>query len=103
MLAHSLEVDLDEFGHDPLGYVEIPLLPCPGITSGSSPHIDYGESPAELSSQPTFRATADTVSTPVGATHQGGSSRPAAGDEDILVSMAMQIDKPESGTMTPAT
>jgi len=102
MLAHSLEADLDKFGHDPLGYVEIPLLPHPGITDGSSPCIDYSECPAELSSQPTFGATADTASTPVGAAPQEGSLRPAAGDEDILMSTVMQIDEPESGIVMPA-
>ena len=102
MLAHSLEADLDEFGHDPLGYVEVPLLPRPGITGESSPRIDYGEPPADLGSQPTFGATADTASTPVGAAPQGGSSRPAARGEDIVASTAMQIDEPESGPAAPA-
>ena len=103
MLAHSLEVDLDKFSHDLLSYVEIPLLPHPGVTGGSSPCIDYGKSPAELSSQPTFGATVDAVSTPVGAAPQGGLSRPATRDEDIITSTAMQIDEPESGPAVPAT
>ena len=72
------------------------------VTSGSSSCIDYGESPVELSSQPTFGATADTASTPVGVVPQGGLLRPATRDEDILMLMVMQIDEPKSSTVTPA-